>query len=149
MTDDGIADESPMSSRDRGGPEETSMSQDPPCIFCRLAEQRDTHVYDNEGAFAIRDIHPVAHGHTLIISRRHVPTAFDLEEAEVLAFARALRDVRDELAKKYRTDAFNIVINSGPEAGQSVFHAHAHLIPRTSGDAASGLASLGSVISSR
>lgn len=125
------------------------MGQSSSCIFCQLAAQRDSHVYDNEGAFAIRDIHPFAPGHTLIISRRHVPTVFDLTDEEVLALAKALRDVRTDLAASHGTEAFNVVINSGPEAGQSVFHAHAHLIPRQAGGPAPGLAGLGSVVSGR
>lgn len=125
------------------------MSQPSPCIFCQLATQRDAHVYENDGAYAIRDIHPAAPGHTLIITRRHIPTVFDLDEPEVLALAQALRDVRDALAREYGTDAFNVVVNSGAAAGQSVFHAHAHLIPRRAGGTTPGLAGLESVMSSR
>lgn len=125
------------------------MGQASSCIFCQLATQPDAHVYGNDGAFAIRDIHPAAPGHTLVISRRHVPTAFDLSDDEILALARALRHVRDNLAASYGTDAFNVVINSGPAAGQSVFHAHAHLIPRTAGGSTAELSGLGPVISAR
>jgi len=125
------------------------MSQATPCIFCQLATKRDAHVYDSDGAYAIRDIHPAAPGHTLVISRRHVPTVFDLDEPEILALVYAIRDVRNDLARDYGTDASNIVVNSGAAAGQSVFHAHAHVIPRQRDGATPGIAGLESVLSSR
>jgi diadenosine tetraphosphate (Ap4A) HIT family hydrolase len=102
------------------------------CPFCALPPER---VIDAEDlAIVIRDGFPVAEGHTLVIPRRHVGSFFELtpqEQASILGLLdRAQRQLREQL----RVDAFNIGVNDGPAAGQTVPHVHVHLIPRRAGD---------------
>ena len=91
-------------------------------------------VAENDLAVAVRDLEPAATGHTLIISRRHCPTFFDLTRDEVAACHALLHAQRDALARELTPDGFNFGVNDGPAAGQSILHAHMHLIPRYKGD---------------
>lgn len=87
----------------------------------------------NEHAFAIFDGFPVSPGHTLIIPRRLVMSVFDLD-AEGLASLWALVRSRKTRLEYAGADGFNIGVNDGKAAGQTVAHAHVHLIPRYRGD---------------
>jgi histidine triad (HIT) family protein len=116
------------------------------CIFCDLAERPEHHIHVTEHTFAIADMHPAAPGHTLVISKRHAPTIFDLTDDEVLYVHRALRDLRELLAGTYGVKAFNVLANSGASAGQTVMHAHVHIIPRTAASTAPGIAGLGGLM---
>ena len=103
------------------------------CLFCDL--DRLDLVAENSVAFAIRDRHPVMAGHTLVIPRRHVANYFDLFSSEDKAVQRLLQDVRTDIQSADASVAgFNVGINSGAVAGQTVFHCHVHLIPRRVGD---------------
>ena len=105
----------------------------PDCVFCELPAERVLEM--NELALAFRDSFPVTPLHTLVVPKRHVANYFDLHQAEVTAINRLLKSQRRELVAQDPTiDAFNIGINCGAEAGQTIFHAHVHLIPRRSGD---------------
>ena len=103
------------------------------CIFCR--EIVDRAFLKNDLAYAVRDGFPVTDGHCLIIPFRHVETYFDLSEPEVMACNALLLQTKEQLLS---TDSsiggFNIGMNSGEVAGQTIFHCHIHLIPRRSGD---------------
>jgi diadenosine tetraphosphate (Ap4A) HIT family hydrolase len=104
------------------------------CLFCQSERER---VAENELAFAIRDGFPVTPLHTLIIPRRHAPTYFDLFEPERRAINLLLDQIRaDILAADKTVEGFNIGMNCGEVAGQTVMHCHVHLIPRRSGDVA-------------
>ena len=83
----------------------------------------------------MEDEYPVTLGHSLIIPRRHVADYFQLHQAERNAMERLLKRQRDELVRsdKFIT-GFNIGVNVGTSAGQTVFHVHVHLIPRRDGD---------------
>jgi ATP adenylyltransferase len=103
------------------------------CIFCAIDKSRV--VAENNLALAIRDGFPVTEGHTLVIPKRHVEDYFGLSEEELLACDALVRQSREQLQT---TDAsiggFNIGMNAGKAAGQTVFHCHIHLIPRREGD---------------
>jgi ATP adenylyltransferase len=102
------------------------------CIFC---SQADTAIASNSLAFAVPDAFPVTRRHTLIIPRRHAATYFDLSEPERRAIGLLLDQVRADILKSDRMVAgFNIGMNAGEVAGQTVAHAHVHLIPRRQGD---------------
>jgi diadenosine tetraphosphate (Ap4A) HIT family hydrolase/5-methylcytosine-specific restriction endonuclease McrA len=104
------------------------------CIFCELADARV--IASNELAYAIRDASPVTPLHTLLIPKRHAATYFDLFEPERRAISIILDQLRtDILAKDRLVAGFNVGMNSGEAAGQTVEHAHVHLIPRRHGDA--------------
>lgn len=91
-------------------------------------------IAEGEHCFAIRDGYPVSEGHSLIISRRHVNDFSDLTEEEQAACLEMTAHIRKELEKEYRPEGFNIGINIGRAAGQTVFHSHIHVIPRYEGD---------------
>ncbi len=103
------------------------------CIFCH--HEVRPKVAENDLAFAIRDGHPVTPLHTLIIPRRHAATFFDLYEPERRAINLLLDQARADILTEDRTvEGFNIGINAGDVAGQTVMHCHVHLIPRRRGD---------------
>jgi ATP adenylyltransferase len=103
------------------------------CVFCELDEQRI--VASNTLAVAIHDRHPVTPLHSLVIPRRHVVDYFDLHDSEVRAIHRLIEQVRVGIVDSDSSvRAFNFGVNSGRIAGQTVLHAHVHLIPRRAGD---------------
>ena len=109
------------------------MTMKKPCIFCQI--DTDRIVSNNKLAYAIRDGFPVTAGHTLIIPKRHAETFFDLSDVEILACNELLHEQRKFiLATDQGIDGFNIGMNAGAAAGQTVFHCHIHLIPRRIGD---------------
>ena len=106
------------------------------CLFCDLqTSNRERIVSENTLAFAVRDGFPVAEGHTLIIPKRHTLDYFELIPNEVLAINEILCEQRQILLESDQTiEGFNIGMNCGLVAGQSVWHCHVHLIPRRKGD---------------
>jgi diadenosine tetraphosphate (Ap4A) HIT family hydrolase len=109
------------------------MDQDR-CPFCHPEESRIT--LENDAARAFPDAFPVAEGHTLVVPRRHVASLFDLPEVEQAALWRLVAMVRGKLMDELRPDGLNVGVNDGPAAGQTVLHAHVHVIPRRTGDVA-------------
>ena len=89
---------------------------------------------ERENAIAIFDMFPVTEGHTLVIPKRHVVALFDLPEGELLNVWSVVMEVYAILKKRYRPDGFNIGVNEGSAAGQTIGHAHIHIIPRREGD---------------
>lgn len=104
------------------------------CPFCSLPDDRV--VAANASGIVIRDAYPVSPGHTLIISRRHVGSLFDLTPSERVDVLALLDRARADLEPSCHPDGYNIGINDGPAAGQTVPHLHIHLIPRYRGDQA-------------
>lgn len=104
------------------------------CPFCRLEKHR-IHL-ESEFAIALLDAFPVAEGHTLVVPKRHVASLFDLPEEEQAAVWGLVAVVRDKLMAKLKPDGFNVGVNDGAAAGQTVMHAHVHVIPRFKGDVA-------------
>lgn len=102
------------------------------CLFCTLDESRI--VMDNDHALAFWDGYPVTLGHCLIIPRRHISSFFEATEAEQSAFFELLTRMRELLLAERAPDGFNIGVNDGAVAGQTVMHLHIHLIPRYAGD---------------
>jgi len=103
------------------------------CIFCNLEASR---VEDENKLFlVIKDLYPVTEGHTLIIPKRHVPSFFELTDEEQTSFLEMLHTQKHKLASMDETiTGFNVGINDGEDAGQTVMHCHIHLIPRRNGD---------------
>ncbi len=103
------------------------------CVFCNVPQARV--IRENELAFVIRDDFPVTPLHTLIIPKRHVSGYFDLSSPEISACQKLLAETRDEiLSADSSVKGFNIGVNQGAVAGQTIFHCHIHLIPRREGD---------------
>ena len=103
------------------------------CLFCNIEYERV--IAENNLAYAVRDGFPVTDLHTLIIPKRHVEDYFGLTQEELLACDELIRSLKDEIMDSDSSvDAFNIGMNAGESAGQTIFHCHIHLIPRRSGD---------------
>ncbi|MFW6298338.1 MAG: HIT family protein [Bacillota bacterium] len=103
-----------------------------PCPFCSL-EQKSI-IHENTHMRVILDGFPVNEGHALIIPKRHVASYFDLNEAEKVSAYKALDATKEILDEKFSPDGYNIGVNVGKAAGQTVHHVHIHLIPRYRGD---------------
>jgi diadenosine tetraphosphate (Ap4A) HIT family hydrolase len=103
-----------------------------PCPFCVLP--RDRIVLERELALGLRDGFPVSPGHTLITPKRHVASFFEVTDAERADLMSLLAAARDDLDRQFRPAGYNIGINDGAAAGQTVSHLHIHLIPRYVGD---------------
>jgi diadenosine tetraphosphate (Ap4A) HIT family hydrolase len=100
------------------------------CVFCTM----DKFELENELAYAIFDKYPVNKGHMLIIPKRHTANYFDLTMEERLAIDELLFQGKQLLDETYYPDGYNVGINCGEVAGQTIFHVHVHLIPRYKGD---------------
>lgn len=104
------------------------------CPFCALS--RDRIVISDGLSVVIRDSFPVSPGHTLIIPRRHFGSFFDVTAEERASLLQLLDQAQQALASEFHPDGWNIGINDGSAAGQTVPHLHIHLIPRYAGDSA-------------
>jgi diadenosine tetraphosphate (Ap4A) HIT family hydrolase len=103
------------------------------CLFCEISENRI--IAENELAYAIRDGFPVTELHTLVIPKRHVSSYFELGRPEVNACNKLLESAKYDIQKSDSlVKGFNLGINIGEEAGQTIFHCHIHLIPRRAED---------------
>ena len=103
------------------------------CLFCNEAEERA--IEENELAIAFADAFPVTEGHTLVIPRRHVADYFELTQPELNSIQQLLQSQKKRLLDQDgKITGFNIGINAGESAGQTIFHCHVHLIPRRDGD---------------
>ncbi|MEI6601436.1 MAG: HIT family protein [Comamonadaceae bacterium] len=108
------------------------MSSLPPCAFCTLPPSR---VIDSSShGLVIRDAYPISAGHTLIIPRRHTGSFFDLSAEERTDLLSLLDRAKAVLEVEFAPHGYNIGINDGAAAGQTVPHLHIHLIPRYKGD---------------
>jgi len=103
-----------------------------PCPFC--APPPDQVLIEGSVARVLTDTHPLNPGHVLVVPRRHVASWFDATTAEREEMLRLGDDARRILAERHSPDGFNLGINDGAAAGQTVPHLHLHLIPRYRGD---------------
>jgi ATP adenylyltransferase len=106
------------------------------CLFCNIqTKDRQRVIAENNLAYAISDGFPVTAGHTLFIPKRHINDYFGLVQAEVNAINALITEHKNMLqAKDLTIEGFNIGMNCGEVAGQTIFHCHVHLIPRRKGD---------------
>ena len=102
------------------------------CPFCTPDPELLFH--ESELVVGLWDRYPVSPGHALLVPRRHVADWFDASAEEQRALTAALAVARREIEKDHGPDGYNIGINSGEAAGQTIFHLHVHLIPRYTGD---------------
>lgn len=104
----------------------------PRCPFCTFAAERVLH--ESALAVVLTDAFPVSPGHCLIVPRRHVGSWFETHDDERREMLGRLDDARTSISRLHHPAGFNIGINDGPAAGQTVPHLHVHLIPRYTGD---------------
>ena len=122
----------PESARQRPNPAPAAVGGG--CPFCELPP--GSIVEQNQHALALRDRYPLAQGHVLVIPRRHVGSPFDLGPEELASVWSLVAQVRQSIAAERSPDGFTIGVNDGAAAGQTVMHAHVHVIPRWNGDVA-------------
>ena len=104
-----------------------------PCIFCKIRTEELQ--FENQLAYSSRDSYPVSEFHSLIVPKRHVETYFELTNKEIQACNELILKTKDKILKEDSSvKGFNIGINVGKVAGQSIMHCHIHLIPRREGD---------------
>jgi len=102
------------------------------CPFCDVDASRIQ--LENEVGIAILDAFPVSEGHLLVVPKKHVASLYDLPTNEQAALWQLVSEVRKHIFQTFHPDGFNIGINDGQAAGQTVMHAHIHVIPRRIGD---------------
>src|SRR3954451_18553270 len=103
------------------------------CPFCAVGERK---WLENDAAVAFPDAYPLAEGHTLVAPRPHVRSLYELNAHQQSLVWELVAEVRQRLLVGLKPDAFNIGVNDGLAAGQTVDHAHVHVIPRWNGDVA-------------
>jgi histidine triad (HIT) family protein len=107
------------------------------CIFCAIAagDAEASVVGESERAIAFLDIQPVTPGHTLVVARTHAPRLADLAAEDGCELVRlGQRVVAALYASELRSEGVNLFVADGEAAGQDVFHAHLHVLPRFAGD---------------
>jgi len=110
-----------------------ALSKD--CKYCDSQYQSSSRVVlENKHWIGNFDNHPVSPGHIKLVCRKHRNSFEELSSEEIIAFLDILREGKVLITKKYTPDGWNIGINDGEAAGQTVFHLHIHLIPRYKGD---------------
>ena len=103
------------------------------CPFCKVESEREI-IASSLLSVAFYDGFPVSPGHALIIPKRHVSSFFDLSKEERQDLLNLADSVKRILEERYHPDGYNIGINVGEAAGQSIFHVHMHLIPHYQGN---------------
>lgn len=106
------------------------------CIFCMIAkgEINSKTIYENEYVRAFLDLSQAGRGHTLVVPKAHADTLLDLDEKNYLEVMKAVRIVAKAIDKAFAPDGINILNNCREAAGQTVMHAHVHIIPRYKND---------------
>lgn len=111
------------------------------CIFCKIArgEIPAKKTYEDDNFIAFLDIHPKAEGHTILIPRKHFRNLLDMPTTIGNEILDAIKNIALDLIKQGKAEGFNLIMNNEPAAGQVVFHAHLHIIPRKKNDGLSML----------
>lgn len=104
------------------------------CPFCNIQSQEDQVLYRNDKVTALLSKSQVKKGHTLIIPNDHVTSLKELDEDTCVEMFNLLSNVVDSLEKELDIDGYNVAINQGSSAGQTVRHLHIHILPREEGD---------------
>jgi diadenosine tetraphosphate (Ap4A) HIT family hydrolase len=109
-----------------------SVKQADHCPFCTIPPNRI--LESREHALLLLDAFPVSPGHSLVVSRRHIAQIFDLTATEIGDILELIRIARERIDSTLQPTGYNIGVNVGRDAGQTVMHVHIHVIPRYRGD---------------
>ena len=114
----------------------TQLTTNNECIFCKIArgEIPVIKVYEDENTLAFLDISPITKGHALIIPKKHVENMYTLDETTRNELFATTQKIAIAIKKGVEADGVNIGMNNEQAAGQAVFHAHVHIIPRHNND---------------
>ena len=117
------------------------------CKYCNHNYQTsDRTMLENELFFANYDNHPVNPGHIKLIPKRHADSLCELTDQELVAMKDLMIEAKELIDKKYHPDGYNIGVNEGKAAGQTVFHLHIHVMPRYDGDVPNPIGGVRNVI---
>lgn len=102
---------------------------EPDCLFCKIiaGEVPSEKVYEDDAVYAFRDINPKAKVHVLVVPRRHLANVAELAEADPQLLAHMVGVARSIADENFHGD-YRLIFNSGRDAGQTVFHVHAHVL---------------------
>jgi diadenosine tetraphosphate (Ap4A) HIT family hydrolase len=101
------------------------------CVFCELDRWL---LAQSDLSCAFLDGFPVSQGHALVVPKRHVGSIWEMTDREYIDAFNLVKQMKDLLQERFDPHGFNIGVNCGEAAGQTVFHAHIHIIPRYAGD---------------
>jgi len=106
------------------------------CIFCKIIKgEIPCHkVYEDDQVLAFLDISPVSKGHTLVIPKEHTDNLMTMSAEQINQVFQVAQKVAQKLDEALKPDGFNLGMNNKPAAGQVVFHAHVHVMPRSKDD---------------
>jgi histidine triad (HIT) family protein len=106
------------------------------CLFCKIIRKEvpSTMIYEDADVYAFSDINPIHLGHTLVIPKQHYVNVFDLPDDLLSKMFIATKKVANAIKATVGADGINISMNNDPAAGQVVFHAHLHVVPRYKDD---------------
>ena len=106
------------------------------CLFCNIEEtiEKERIIYQDSTWIAFYDKYPVSKGHVLLVPKRHAETFFDINEVEYDSLGLVIDVIKTILDNRFHPDGYNIGVNCGEVAGQTVMHCHIHIIPRYEGD---------------
>jgi len=106
------------------------------CIFCKIitGDIPSTKVHEDDQLLVIMNIHPVTPGHLLIIPKQHFADTLEADDNVVSALALATKKIAPAVMTATGAPGFNLIVNTGAAAGQVIFHAHWHIIPRHDDD---------------
>ena len=106
------------------------------CLFCKIIKEDipSAKIYEDNETFAFLDINPVNPGHTLVVPKKHSHNLFDMGHAELCAVMKTTKKLAGAIKSALSADGINIEMNNDPAAGQIIFHAHLHIVPRFAGD---------------
>lgn len=106
------------------------------CIFCDIVNGRGEAeiLYENENVISFLDIRPVNYGHALVIPKKHYENFTALPAEELANLISATQFLSSKIKSSLDAEGFNIIVNNGVAAGQTIFHFHFHIIPRFSND---------------
>ncbi|MFC2110871.1 HIT family protein [Bacteroidota bacterium] len=102
------------------------------CKFCNVEESNV--IKESDYSCAFYDKYPVNNGHVLVIPKRHIENYFDLTRQEKDDLWKLVEKIKIIIDQKFKPDGYNVGINIGETAGQTIFHCHIHIIPRYKGD---------------
>lgn len=106
------------------------------CIFCKIIKGSipSSRIYENNSTYAFLDINPASKGHVLVIPKRHVEDLADITHEELTDLFQAINKISRALPKAIDNTGYNLLLNSGKDAGQIISHIHFHIIPRKKED---------------
>ncbi len=106
------------------------------CLFCKIVkgELPSSKIYEDEDTLAFLDLFPVNKGHSLVISKEHYETIFDVPAESLAKISSVMKNVADAVKKGVNADGISIAQSNGKDAGQVISHIHFHIMPRFKDD---------------